>query len=350
MALPVSANSPTNPRLYNDQMRRILTSILIISVLLGPVSWIQASDDPRVELPAGVSGRQLAVETLWKGIRNLPVGQRPKVILVLGGGGARGLSHIGVLKVFEEEGIPIDQIVGVSVGALIGVLYAGGLDADKIQKMSGEVGWSHLTNYSRTSFAQLFVSDNLLSTAKMETYLKKQIGDVDFSDLRIPFACVATDIRTGERVVLQQGPVAVAARASATIPGLFKPVEVGQRLLVDGGLVDNLPSDIVTKSEQDVIIGILPHADPTKQDISSIFRVLVRSIEIQKDVIINERKKSADFLIEPNVGSMSLIDLAQSERAIKAGTMAARASILDLKQLIIRRTLKPHADLETRRP
>jgi hypothetical protein len=140
--------------------------LLIIAIFIfATFDGVRAQGHPRVDLPTGVSEQRLAVETLWRGVRQLPLGQRPRIILVLGGGGARGLAHIGVLRVLEEEQIPVDEIVGVSVGALIGSLYAGGLTAEKIEMMAGEIGWSHLTNYSRTSFARMFVSDDLLSTA-----------------------------------------------------------------------------------------------------------------------------------------------------------------------------------------
>lgn len=292
-----------------------------------------------VTLPTAVPEERLATEVLWQGVRRLPRGERPNVIVVMGGGGARGLSHIGVLRVLEEENIPIDQIVGVSVGALIGSLYAAGLSVDQIEAMAKEVGWDKLTNFSKTTLVKLIMSEVLLSNQKMEAYLKQYIGDKQFSDLRIPFACVATDLRTGEPVVFREGPVAIAARASATIPAFFRPVEYRQRSLVDGGLVNNLPIDVAEVRPGDVVVGVLPTGEFATSDFTTVFQALIRSIEIQKDAIIEQKKNEADILIEPNANSISLLDLGRYEECIENGTIAARRRALDIKKLLIRRVL-----------
>lgn len=314
-------------------MKQALSFFLLMS-LLAPAVAQEAS------LPTGVSERRMAAETLWSAVRRLPPSERPKVVVVLGGGGARGLSHIGTLRVLEEEGIPVDEVVGVSVGALIGALYAAGLSVDEIEKMAGEVGWDKLTDYSKFAMLKLILTDELLSSDRMEKYFDKHIGKKTFAELNLPFACVATDIRTGERVVFREGPVAIAARASATIPALFSPVEYRQRLLVDGGLVDNLPIDLVTTSESDaIVVGVLPIANQKVVENPSVFRSLVRSIEIQKDIILKDRRRSTQFLIEPDVEDVGLTDLARYTFCIEAGTLAARERALELKELIIRRTL-----------
>jgi len=292
-------------------------------------------------LPTGVSAERLASASVWDAVRRMPVGTRPRIVVVLGGGGARGLSHIGVLRVFEEEGIPIDEIVGVSVGALIGALYASGISVDDIEKMAGDIGWSKLSDYSKAAMVTLILRDELLSSNGMESYLNKRIGDKYFADLNIPFSCVATDIRTGERVVFREGPVALAARASATIPAIFKPVEYRHRLLVDGGLVDNLPTDIANQpGNDDIIIGVLPIGEYRLTDTSSVFKSLVRSIDIQKDIIIESKKKNADLMIEPNTGEVSMVDLGRSQECIEAGTIAARKAALGIKALVLTRMVE----------
>ncbi len=173
---------------------------------------------PSLILPTGVTWDRMNTEIKWDAVRKLPVPNRPKISVVLGGGGARGLAHIGVLRVLEEERIPIDEIVGVSVGAVIGGLYASGMPIDDIERMASDIGWDKLTDLSRLRVFRLIVHEDLLSTERMEQYLKLHIGDKYFSDLKIPFACVATDLRTGEKVVFKEGSVALAARTSATIP------------------------------------------------------------------------------------------------------------------------------------
>jgi NTE family protein len=311
-------------------MKKLILALLAVSTTAG------AGAAP--VLPSHVSRERFETEIAWKKFKDSAPEERPHVILVMGGGGARGLSHIGVLRAFEEEGIPIDEIVGVSVGALIGSLYAAGKSVDEIERMAAEIGWNKLTNVSRSAFVKLFFSNELLSTKRMEQYLKRQIGDRRFSELRIPFTCAATDIRTGERVIFREGPVAPAARASATIPGIFQPVEFRQRFLVDGGLVGNLPTDVIEAGSKEVfIVGVIPTAEEALVEEPTVLKALVRTIDIQKDVISDARKNNTDFVIEPNVGRVSLIDLDHSNDCIEAGTLATRKAALELKGKLLAR-------------
>src|SRR6202035_4281233 len=137
------------------------------------------------------------LDTLWNRHRALVQKDSMKVGIALGGGGARGLAHIGVLKALEEEDVPVGVIAGNSVGALIGSLYAAGITTTQMEQMSQEIGWSSLTNLSRYSLFRLVMTEERLSTKNMEIYLRKQIGDMRFDQLKIPFACAATDLETG---------------------------------------------------------------------------------------------------------------------------------------------------------
>ncbi|MFN0118052.1 MAG: patatin-like phospholipase family protein [Elusimicrobiota bacterium] len=297
------------------------------------------SQSPSV-IPENISAEEMQVNVYWNYIKKLPINERPRIILVLGGGGARGLAHIGVIRVFEEEGIFIDEISGVSVGSLIGSLYAAGLPVNEIETMANDIGWNKLTDYSKASFMRMLLTEELLSTAPMEAYLKKHIGNKFFSELEIPFSCVATDIRTGEKIVFKEGPVAIAARASATIPALFKPVQYRQRLLVDGGLVDNLPTDIaLPQKDWDVVVGVLPITNNNAVEPTSIFGSLIRSIDIQKDVILSNKKRTADVMIEPPIENIRIVDLNKSADLIRMGTLAARKMTLDIKKAVIRNYL-----------
>jgi NTE family protein len=311
---------------------------LVLLLLFGvahPLGWAG------VVWPSNVSRERMAADVLWDRLRTRPVGERPRVILVLGGGGARGLSHIGVLRVLEQEHIPVDQIVGVSVGALIGALYASGVSVNDIESMAQDIGWKNLTDFSRFRLLKLILTDELMSTSKMEAYLDKRLGGLYFNDLKIPFVCIATDIRTGEKVVFKEGSVAFAARASATIPGLFKPVPYRHRSLVDGGVVDNLPTNLVMVDNDDFVLAILPKVQSEQKEVTTVLKTLVRSVEIQKDTMMLERKKDADFMIEPNVGDVSMVELDRSHECIEAGLLEARSRVLELKkQLIMRAAAK----------
>lgn len=314
--------------------RKYFFVFLLVSMLGRPLG-------AEVVFPSDVGQDRFGTEILWQAFKRLPQSQRPRIVVVLGGGGARGLAHIGVLRVFEQEGVPVDEIIGVSVGALIGSLYASGLASDQIESMAEQIGWNHLTNYSRYNVLKLLVSTSLFSTEKMETYLEKYIGRKEIQELKIPFMCVATDLRTGERVVFREGPAALASRASATIPGLFRPVSFRQRQLVDGGVVDNLPTDLAQgRSGAVFVIGVLPESSSVIGEYNSTFLAMARSLEIQKDTIINVKKELADFLIQPDVRNISVIDLSKSSECIEAGMIETRKKALALKKAILARALE----------
>ena len=217
---------------------------------------------------------------------------RPKVGVVFGGGGAKGAAHIGVLKYLEEIGIPVDYVAGTSIGSIIGGLYAMGYSPDELASLIADMNWSEyvgnkidrsamsLETRQRSSTFVVnipFSLDRIIhgklkdeaigfipsayvnNTALINLFNDLCVGyqkEMDFDDLPIPFACVATDIRTGKEIVIRHGSVPTAMRASMAIPGVFSPVAVGKHLLVDGGLVNNFPADIVKEMGADIIIGV----------------------------------------------------------------------------------------------
>lgn len=302
---------------------RLLLAFLLITQLCGTA------------LP--LDENKFITDYLWKRTIRLAPPERPKIALVLGGGGARGLAHIGVLKVLEEEKVPIDMVVGTSVGALVGAVYCAGEPMGKLEKMGEMINWNELTDLSQSSIVKLFVSEQLLSTEKMEQYLDEKIGKKNFQELEVPFACVATDLVTGERVVFREGEVALAARASATIPGIFDPVEYRHRYLVDGGLYDNIPTDVARLMKADIIIAVSVSADYSKNDVSNVFSILMQSIYIQGRQLEYERAKVADIMIKPNVGDVSAVDLGRSRECIDAGISATRMMVPEIKRKLIGR-------------
>lgn len=217
---------------------------------------------------------------------------RPKVGVVFGGGGAKGAAHIGVLKYLEEIGIPVDYVSGTSIGSIIGGLYAMGYSPDELATLIAEMNWSEYVGnkidrsamsiesrqrsstyvvnipFSLDRIIHSKLKDEALgfipsayvnNTALINLFNDLCVGyqkEMDFNDLPIPFACVATDIRTGKEVVIRHGNVPTAMRASMAIPGVFSPVTMGRYLLVDGGLVNNFPADIVREMGADIIIGV----------------------------------------------------------------------------------------------
>ncbi len=160
--------------------------------------------------------------------------KRKRVGLALGGGGARGLAHIGVLSVLKEANIPIDYVAGTSIGSMVGAAYCAGIEIPQLIEIAADTGWWSI---SRPTWPR----HGLLSFEKMEKWITELIGDVDIRDFSTPFAAVATDIETGERVILREGPVGKVIRASCSVPGAVSPLEYQGRLLCDGGISDNLP-------------------------------------------------------------------------------------------------------------
>ncbi|MDR2426752.1 MAG: patatin-like phospholipase family protein [Endomicrobium sp.] len=278
------------------------------------------------------------VNMLWNKVKKLQTGQRPKTALVLGGGGARGFSHIGVFRVFEEEKIPVDLVVGTSVGSIIGAFYCAGISMDKVEELAKDISWKSVSNFSATSIISMLLSEELLSNAQIENFLKENIGDLRFEQLKIPLVCVSTDLHTGERVLLKNGSVAFAARASSTLPGFFKPVEYKQRYLVDGGLVDNVPVGVAKLFDPDVIIAVPVSADITKNTTTNVFTTLMQAIYIQGRTLDRENLSLSDAIIRPDVGEMLATDLGHAYQSIDKGFAAARESLKDIKMTIINKT------------
>jgi NTE family protein len=275
------------------------------------------------------------VDTLWSRYRALLPKDNIKVGIALGGGGARGLAHIGVLKALEEEDVPIGAIAGTSVGALIGGLYAAGVSTAQMEQMTQEIGWSSLSNYSRYTVFRLMMTGQKLSNDNMEVYLRRHIGDTRFDQLKIPFACVATDIQTGEKLVFREGAVALAARASATIPGMFEPVAFRHRFLVDGGLVSNLPTDLLVLMGADPIVAVDVTADFAQAQPKSILEILNQAIYIQSERLAQDELSRAQVVIRPQLDDISMLDLSRSDDCIDAGTLAGRRAVPEIKRLIL---------------
>lgn len=271
---------------------------------------------------------ELLIDFFWQKYLSLPVTEKPKVALVLGGGGARGLAHAGVLQVFSEERLPVDIIIGTSVGALIGSLYAADVPADTIVDMAQNMNWNKLVSFKLSPVG-------LYSTKKMEEYVIKYIGNKRFDELKIPFACVAVDIRNGEKIILKEGQVAPAVRASATMPGLFQPVEYRHRLLMDGGVVDNVPADVAKLMGADIIIVIDVTAQVGIAKTNNALLILSQVIYIRGNFLSEEQLKLADLVISPDIKDITVSELNRGAECVDAGIVAARAKVRQIKKVIL---------------
>ncbi len=190
---------------------------------------------------------------MWRFLKNLRKKPPRKVGLALSGGGVRGVAHIGVLKILEQEGVPVDYLAGTSMGSVIAAGYAAGLGVDFMEQEALHMG-SLRRLLPLTDLSPL--RRGLFEGQKVHEYLVSHLGDRTFDDLRVPLTLVAVDLNTGRAVYLNEGRVVDAVRASGALPGIFTPVERDGQLLVDGGLLDNLPVDAVRRMGADVAIAV----------------------------------------------------------------------------------------------
>jgi NTE family protein len=256
-----------------------------------------------------------------------------KVIgLALSGGATFGAAHVGVLQVLEENGIRPHMVAGTSAGALIGAAYCAGVPLSEIETFFRTMNWPTLLRLSIRNSLSIF------DTQPMEEFLRKKIGDIEFQDLKIPFAAVACDIHTGARVILDRGALAPAIRASAAIPGLFSPVEVNGRLLVDGGIVDNLPVEQVrAMGARYVISSDVSHRGPNSKKPENLFEIMLSMIYIMQSRAALPLEDASDCYIRPQVSQYSPWGFKDVPQVTEAGRKAARLVIPQLRrQLRIR--------------
>lgn len=276
---------------------------------------------------------------MWRFLKNLWKQPPRKVGLALSGGGARGLAHIGVLKILEREGVPIDYLAGTSMGGVIAAGYAAGLESEFMEQEA-----LRMASLRRLlALADLSLPRRgLLEGQKVREYFTKHLGDRTFDDLRLPLALVAVDLNTGREVYLTQGRVVDAVRATTAIPGVFKPVEQDGQLLVDGGLLDNLPADaargmgadvviavdVVTDSEaMSSLIQIFRHRRYVPNGLASTVDVLYRSLGVMMTEIGRRRLADAhpEVVIRPEIPPevTTLIGFPRAAEIITAGEEAA---------------------------
>jgi len=276
--------------------------------------------------------------------------QRPKVGLVLSGGGAKGVAHIGVLKAMEEAGLTPDYITGTSMGSIIGGLYSIGYSADELKEIVEGVNWDLvLTNkiplnkvtFEEKRFYGRYLLDFYLKDKKIQfpsgviegqalmelfTKVTRPVHDItDFNDFPIPFACVASNIVTGEPVVLNKGSLAQSMRASMAIPTFFTPVKIDGKLLVDGGLVRNVPVPEVLDMGADIVICVYVGTDlHPESELKSLVSILTQSAFITSARDNREQLKKCDILIQPDLGGLSTSSFHTTSEILERGNAACQ--------------------------
>jgi len=268
-------------------------------------------------------GRELKRQTLPEPSAPLP--QMPRIGLALGGGFARGLAHVGILKVLEEEQIPVDLIAGTSVGSVIAAAYASGITARELGEIAALVRFK---DFSRWSFSRF----GLFSNDKMAVFLKKVLRAKTFEELRIPLAVAATDIITGEAAVFTSGDLIDPVRASCAYPGMFQPVQIGDRLLVDGLLAHAVPAMPLREMGAERVISVHLAAHWVKpRGPRHVFDVIGQCFSIAQDRMCGPWRAASDLVLEPEIGEFGYDDFVRAPELIKAGEMAARAALPQIR-------------------
>ncbi|MGM0547579.1 MAG: patatin-like phospholipase family protein [Bacteroidota bacterium] len=243
--------------------------------------------------------------------------------LALGGGATLGGAHVGVLRALEEAEIKIDCIAGTSIGAMVGAFYAFGMPVDEIEKIALELDWPDISRIAMSK-------RGLLNNNEMGKLLDQQLGDVYFKDADIPFAAVTTDISTGEKVILDEGDVSEAVKASTCIPVLFEPIQYNGRLLVDGGLKESVPLSAIQNMGAEYTIGVDLNAYRNYKRPENILDILNNTLEIALKHLANVSLNEIDLLIQPNLSEFSRSDTEQVDRMIKRGYEAAFSSLQNI--------------------
>jgi len=287
--------------------------------------------------------------------------KRKRIALALGGGGARGLAHIGVLKVFERASVPVDLIVGTSIGALVGGAYAAGLSADKMEekmeaylespdfqssalKALGDARGGvdlHLVEKvqafwkNRYYVLQAMFKPGILSPEDFQSTINFFIPDIQFEETRIPFRAVATDLVSGEQVTFATGSLRQAVTASCAVPGAVEPLKDGEKLLLDGGVICLIPASAARKEGADVVIAVAVVRDVcSEKEFHNALTVYSRIGDIMANRLKDYELMDADIVIRPEVGRLHWAEFSRAKHLIEAGERAAEVKLKEIQRAV----------------
>ncbi len=250
-----------------------------------------------------------------------------KIAVVLGAGAARGFAHIGVLKVLEAQKIPIHMIVGTSAGSFVGSLYAYGYDAYRLQTLSFGI--------EKDDVVDLMLPDNgFIRGEKLENYINRQLKGAAIEKLAIPFYAVATDIQSGQEIVFGSGNTGRAVRASCSVPGVFKPVNISGRTYVDGGVVSPLAVDVARRYGADVVIAVDISSAMGGAAPQGTIDTILQSIGIMYAKMSAIQRLKADVVITPKVGYIGSSDFSKRHEAVLEGEKAAQDALPAIMEII----------------
>lgn len=316
--------------------------------------------------------------------------KKKRIALALGGGGARGLAHIGVLRVLERVPVPIDLIVGTSIGALVGGAYATGLSADEMEEKveayldSPDFQSSALKSLgdarggavmhpvekvqaflkNRYYALQAMFKPGILSTDDFQSTINFFIPDIPIQETRIPFRAVATDLVSGEQITFAEGSLRQAVTASCAVPGAVEPLKDGEKLLLDGGAICLIPASAARKEGADVVIAVAVVRDVcSEKDFHNALTVYSRIGDIMANRLKDYELMDADIVVRPEVGSLHWAEFSRAKHLIEAGERAAEEKLEEIQravpskkkwftliQLLKKRNKDRQVESETNRP
>jgi len=253
--------------------------------------------------------------------------KKRSIVLVLGGGSARGLAHIGVLKVFEREKIPIHRIVGTSMGALIGASYSVGMPIKKMEEIAHGFNW-------KTVFDPTLPNMGLLAGKKLAKVVGELTLNKSFEECKIPLAVVTTDIEKNERVIFQEGDLQKIVCASCSWPGIFNPVRIDGRLLVDGGIKNSVPTRIARSIDPGYMVAVDVGFCVKDGKITNIFQMLLQSFQIMGEELNRYQARISDTMIKADLGNIDQVAFDRAKDAIARGEKAAEEKVGQIKRML----------------
>lgn len=252
--------------------------------------------------------------------------------IALSGGTAKSVAHVGVLKAITEAGIPISHIAGTSGGSIVGTMFASGMPMSSMESVARNMSWRKLVSIKLTRLG-------FISSERIEDFVRETIGNLNFSDLKIPTSVVATNLISGAKRVFDEGPIARAVRASCSIPQIYLPVEIDGEYYVDGGLAEYLP--VETLQDMGAQFTIASHLGPVNEKYRRPHHILHLVIQVtglmaRKNYVISEQK--ADIVVHPNLDPFGSFDFENSQTMIDIAYQATRAAIQDIRDAMAQRT------------
>ena len=251
-----------------------------------------------------------------------------KIALVLGAGSSKGFAHIGVLKILESNKIPIHMIVGTSVGSAVGSLYAYGYDAFKLQKLSFSIEKDDVID-------PLYIPSNgFIKGEKLEEFINKLVKNTPMEKLKIPFYAVATDLEKGQEMVFGKGNTGTAVRASCSIPGIFRPVKISDKLYVDGGVISPVAVEAAKRLGADVVIAVDISSGVERTQTEGTIEIILQAISIMYSKLGSIQLSQADVVIRPKVSHIGSADFSKKHEAILEGEKAAIEALPQIMNII----------------